>query len=158
MCLNLQRMLTMHKLFTILAGIGLVAQVHAFPCFITMVKDNCWTNYNLNVVVTNPTTGKTVTTVSVPQGTAWARQQFNCQPADVLAFTATFDPVFWQNDVGKTYAAQHEWTLPKNITKGETAWNITVCYPAEFSEVPMPPEAGSNCVCNTKDIPPVPPQ
>lgn len=145
----------MHKLIAAFIGVGLTAQVHSFPCFITMIKDSCWTNYNLTVTVNNATTGKTVTTVSVPQGTSWARQQFDCQPADVLSYSAIFNPVFWQNDEGKTYAGQNETILPKAIGQGETAWNINLCYPAQFSEVPMPPEADSHCKCVTEGIPPI---
>lgn len=141
-----------------LLGACVSFQIQAFPCFLTMVKDNCWANYNLTVVVTNAATGKLITTVIVPQGQSWTRQQFTCQPADTLSLSATFTPVFWENDKGKIYAAQHNWTFPQTIAAGDTAWNINVCYPLEFAEVPLPPEAGSNCKCDMDNIPPVKPQ
>lgn len=148
----------MYKLLSISLGLCISAYAQAFPCFLTMVKDSCWTNYNLTVNVTNATTGKLITTVIVPQGQSWARQQFNCQPADTLSLSATFMPVFWESDTDKTYPAQHNWTFPQTIAAGDTAWNINVCYPAEFSEVPLPPDASGNCACDVKNIPPVKPQ
>lgn len=148
----------MHKLFVMLLSLSFSMYAQAFPCFLTMMKDSCWTNYNVTVNVTNATTGKLITTVIIPQGQAWARQQFNCQPADTLSLAATFTPVFWESDKGKVYSAQHNWTFPQTIAAGDTAWNINVCYPAEFSEVPLPPDAGGSCACDAKDIPPVKPQ
>ncbi len=148
----------MPKMLMMLLGLCFSVQVQAFPCFLTLVKDSCWTNYNLMVSVINGNTGKLVTAASVPQGTSWARQPFDCQPAEGLSFTATFTPAFWESDSGKIYAAKHDWFLPKAIVKGDTAWNITMCYPRDFSEVPLPPDAGGNCKCNTDIIPPIKPQ
>lgn len=148
----------MRKILTILLSAGISLSAHAIPCFLTMVKDSCWTNYNLSVKVTDASTGKQITTVTVPQGKSWAREEFDCRPAETLSLVATFAPVFWADDEGKTYAAQHNWKLPETVTKGDTAWNITMCYPKEFSEVPLPPEASGNCQCITDNIPPVKPQ
>ncbi len=68
-----------------------------------------------------------------------------------------FSPVFWEQDEGKIYSGIHDWHLPKSIKKDEKAWNITVCYPKDFSAVPMPPEAKSQCGCIRDNIPPVEP-
>lgn len=142
----------------LLLGTGFSLQIQAFPCFLTMVKDNCWTNYDVTVAVTNAATGKLITTIVVPKGQSWTRQSFACQPADTLSLSAMFTPVFWENDKGKTYPAQHNWTFPQAIAPGDTAWNINVCYSAEFSEVPLPPDAAGNCKCDMDGIPPVKPQ
>lgn len=148
----------MQRLLILLLGVGFTVQVQAFPCFLTMVKDSCWGDYNVTVVATDGSTGKQITTVVVPQGQSWSRVQFDCQPAEAISFIATFTPVIWESDKGKSYAAQRQWTLPEVIKQGDTAWNITMCYPAEFSEVPLPPTANNNCKCNTDDIPAVKPQ
>ena len=148
----------MHKISMMLLGMCASIKAQAFPCFLTMVKDSCWTEYNLTVAVTNGTTGQPITTVIVPEGQSWARQQFTCQPADTISLSATFTPVFWESDKGKTYPARHSWTFPQTVAAGDTAWNINVCYPLEFSEVPLPPQAGGNCKCDIDSIPPVKPQ
>ena len=147
----------MRKLFLILCGACCYMQAHAFPCFITMVKDSCWTQYNVQVSI-NSATGKVVATSSIPEGKSWDRQEFSCQPEETLSLNASFTPVFWQADTGKIYASRHNWSLPQEIKKGVTAWNITVCYPRDFAEVPLPPGAGTNCKCVTDTIPPVKPQ
>lgn len=143
-----------------LIGLGFCCsfQTWAFPCFVTLVKDSCWTDYNVTVTIATAQTGKQVASVIVPQGQSWVRQSFTCQPGESLAFSAIFDPVFWENDKGKVYPGQSNWQLPQAIKKGETAWNINVCYPSEFAEVPLPPQANGSCKCITENIPPVKPQ
>lgn len=148
----------MIKILIALLCVCFSISVQAFPCFLTLVKDNCWTNYNVSVGATNATTGKLITTVTVLQGKSWTRQAFDCEPAEAISFVASFSPVFWENDVGKTYAALRDWRLPEAIATGDTAWNITLCYPGQFSEVPLPPDASGTCACKTDDIPPIPPQ
>ena len=137
---------------------GLVTQAHAFSCFLTLAKDSCWTNYNVNVDVIDPTTNHKLITVTVPKGKSWAREPFTCQPGQKLIYYARFSPNFWQGQANVTYAAQRYWTLPSAVTNQETAWEISVCYPQAFSEVPFPPEASGNCQCNFKIIPPLKPQ
>lgn len=144
-------------LFTVLI-LGFSLSANAFPCFLTLVKDSCWTNYNVTVVVTNAGTGDAIVTATVPKGKSWVRVPFTCQPAQALSFSATFSPVFWQDDTYKTYPSQHNWYLPETVKAGATAWSLTLCYPSEFSEVPLPPDASGNCGCQTDNIPPVKPQ
>src|ERR1700730_9161796 len=122
--------------------------LHAFPCFLTLVKDTCWTNYNVTVTALRANNGKSLTQVTIPQGKSWARQPFDCEPAEELSFTAVFSPIFWASDKGKTYAVLNSRLLPSTIKKGETAWSLTLCYPADFSGVPLPPDAGEACHCD----------
>ena len=147
----------MNKILLLL-GVGFSFQVQSFPCFVTLVKDSCWKNYNVEIAVTNGSANKLITKVSIPKGKSWARQQFACQPADILLLSATFTPVFWENDTKKTYVAKREWKLPTAVKKGDTAWNITTCYPAQFAEVPFPPDADGHCKCNMDELPPIQPQ
>lgn len=144
--------------YGVLLGVLMGFQVHAFSCYLTMVKDSCWTDYTVSVNVIHDADKKVITNVQIPQGESWARQEFVCQPGEILSLQATFSPVFWAQDVGKVYSAQHNWQLPSEVKDGDTAWNLTVCYPESFSEVPFPPNAAGNCQCNTKIIPPVKPK
>ncbi len=148
----------MHKI--VLMGVSLCVslQTWAFPCFVTLVKDSCWIDYNVTVTVMNAQTGKQVASLIAPQSQSWVRQSFTCQPGDSLTFSAIFTPVFWESDKGKVYPGQSNWQLPQEIKKTEAAWNINICYPSEFSEVPLPPEANGSCKCITDNIPPVQPQ
>ena len=127
----------------------------AYTCFFTLVKDSCWTNYNVTVDVSNASTSKTLFSVSVPKGTSWTRKKFSCDAAESFNYSATFSPAFWQTDKGKHFSGKRTWTLPQKMKQGDTAWDITVCYPEEFSEVPFPPTADSKCQCDTTSIPPV---
>ncbi len=141
-----------------LIGYFFSLQLYAFPCFITLVKDDCWTNYDLTVDVKNASTGKVVVSIIVPQGQSWTRQSFACQPKDRLSLEAAFTPIIWASDAGVKYAAKHDRILPDAITAGDTAWNINICYSDEFNNVPVPPESNGHCKCSLENIPAIPPQ
>ncbi|WP_133130069.1 hypothetical protein [Legionella yabuuchiae] len=149
----------MNRIIACLGFLGLSAPVWAFPCFITLAKDSCWEDYNVTVTVQSVMNdSKALATIVVPEGSTWGRQQFECQLKEELGFVAEFNPVFWEGDSGKKYQGAHFWFLPEQHTGDETAWNINLCFPKDFSEVPMPPQAGSKCTCDFSKIPPVPPQ
>ena len=132
----------------------LMAQgVMAFPCFITISKDNCWTNYSVMIDVLDGKTQKIITTITIPKGETWSRGRFEAKPKQVFMLRAKFEPAVWKVDEGKIYYAKHYWLLPEKV-KGDTkAWHIGVCYPKSFSSVPLPPGADSKCICPKQDIP-----
>ncbi len=147
----------MRKLLGLLWGV-FSTQLYAFPCFVTLVKNTCWTDYNVTINVTNADTTAPILSATIPQGQSWVRKKFDCQPREALSFSATFTPVIWQNEAKKIYPGGHNWFLPEAVMKDVTAWNLTICFPKEFSEVPLPPTALNNCECKTDDIPPIKPQ
>jgi hypothetical protein len=127
---------------------------YAFPCYFTLVKDQCWKDYKISVDVLDTSKNSKILTAVVPEGSQWTRTAFECSAKQSLDFIASFSPAFWENEVGKTYHAKRSWMLPLAATD-EVAWNITICYPGDFSAVPMPPEANNHCGCDTSNIPPV---
>ena len=90
---------------------------------------------------------------SVPAGKSWDRKTFECTPEENLIYIARFSPVFWESDKGKTYQGLRNWFLPGTINPGDRAWTIPVCYPADFSQVPLPPKRDNNCKCDFSVIP-----
>jgi hypothetical protein len=145
----------MIKHMMMLAGLLLSMKTFASTCYMTLMKDNCWTNYDVTVTVTDASSNKLLTTINAPTANSWGRQKFDCQPGESLAFSAVFSPVFWQKDEGKHYVGSRTMRLPETMKEGHTAWTFSVCYSAAFSEVPLPPEAKGNCVCDPSGIPPV---
>ncbi|KTD62807.1 hypothetical protein [Legionella shakespearei] len=131
----------------------LSSPVWSFECFLTLVKDSCWTNYNVSVDVVDASTLQKLFTVTAPAGQSWAREKFACTPQQTLQYIASFNPIFWQNDEGKTYPGVRSWTLPAKVNPSDLAWTIPVCYSEEFSQVPLPPEAKGNCTCDFDSIP-----
>lgn len=127
--------------------------VAAFPCYLTLIKNSCWTKYQVSVNVLDPVAMKSVVDINVPAGTSWSRKEFTCNPKQILLPTATLTTIFWQGDEGKVYKSKRYLHLPKKIKNNEVAWNITICYPEEFAEVPMPPDAQGNCHCDKSKIP-----
>lgn len=138
-----------------LAGLFFSSQVLAFTCYFTLVKDSCWTHYNVTVDVMDADKNKTLTSVEVPAGKSWTRQKFSCEPAQRLMYRAQFTPVFWQSQEGQVYMATRYWTLPASAGEKDVAWDVPVCYPKDFSGVPFPPDVPGNCKCDFDGIPPI---
>jgi len=139
--------------YAMLLSILLSSQTHAMKCYITMAKGNCWKNYDLSVDVVDANTSKKLATVVVFENRLWNRQAFECAAGQTLSMVATFSPIFWEGDESKTFSSQRYWKLPNEVKPGEKAWNVTVCFPKYFANVPMPPNAGQNCECDTTSIP-----
>ena len=127
--------------------------VYAVPCYLTLVKDSCWKIYNVTVDIKDANSDKKIGSMTVPLDTAWGRQAFECSPGQTIALFAKFSPAFWSSDENKIFRGQRYWKLPDSIKSGEVAWNITVCFPDYFANVPMPPEAKSHCECEVDKIP-----
>jgi hypothetical protein len=137
----------------LILSIILSSNAQAVTCYITMVKASCWKDYNLTVNVLNASTGVKQGTIMVFSGDLWGRDKFECKPGQTLSLEAQFTPVFWEKDDGRIYKARRFWKLPDKVTDDITGWNVTVCYPKWFSDVPYPPEASGDCKCNMGEIP-----
>ncbi len=148
----------MRRLFLLFLGIHVFTQVYAFPCFITLVKDNCWTDYDVDVTVINAVNEKILTTIHVPKGDSWARQELVCEPQQMVLFEAVFSPVFWVSEAKKIYLGKRYWSSPKKIDPGAGAWNINVCFSDDFAAVPLPPESAGHCACDMTGVPPIKPR
>ncbi|MBI2785523.1 MAG: hypothetical protein HYX60_04120 [Legionella longbeachae] len=146
------------RVFILILSFLSSSSLWAITCYYTLAKDNCWLKYNVFVDVMDSTTDKVLTTVTVPAGKLWVRQTFPCEPGGKLMYRARFTPAIWENEIGKTYTARNYWSLPNNVNPGETAWNISVCFPSDFSQVPLPPDASNNCKCDFNNIPIIPPK
>jgi hypothetical protein len=140
---------------TLFVFLGFICSVSswAFPCYLTIAKDSCWTKYNVSVDIIDAVTEKKIITITIPSGTSWSRETFECTAAQSLIYIAQFSPVFWESDKGKRYRAVRNWALPGVIHPNDRAWTIPVCYPADFSQVPLPPQADSKCKCDFTVIP-----
>lgn len=143
----------MRRLLLVLFGSGLIFQAHAFPCYITMVKDSCWSNYNVSVDVIDVATEKLIDTLLLPKGTSWVRREMTCLPKQTVMLKATFSPVFWESDVGKVFSGQRYWSFPEINKASVSALGMTICYATDFAEVPLPPDASGHCICDTSNIP-----
>ncbi len=136
-------------------GLMLSTQLFAFPCYIMLVKDSCWTDYDVTINIMDTIKDASKGSVSVAAGKSWTREKFDCEPKEVLLFNAKFTPVFWKGGEEKTYHAKRYWSLPESILPNQSAWTINLCYPNDFSEVPLPPRADNKCACNVQGIPEV---
>jgi hypothetical protein len=146
------------RIFGVFIGLFAINPLWAITCYYTLVKSNCWSKYEVTVEVVEASTAKVLTTVTVPAGKSWVRQPFSCTPGEKLMYHAQFSPPIWESEKGKSYDALNYWSLPEKINPGDSAWNVSVCYPSDFSQVPLPPEATNSCKCDFDSIPPIPPK
>ncbi|MDX2346258.1 MAG: hypothetical protein QNK11_05260 [Legionella sp.] len=136
----------------------LTANAMAFPCFITVMKGSCWKDYNVKVDVFDAEdneNNKILMHVDIPKGKSWARKAFEAKPKQRFVLRATFKPAFWKDEAGVKYQAKKYWLLPEKIDAKTIAWNVDACFPADFSSVPMPPDAGQNCACDKQKVTPL---
>ena len=130
-----------------------VANAHAIECYITVVKASCWKNYDVSVTVTDAKTNAELGKITVYEGSMWKRDTFSCKEGQTLALTAKFVPEFWSGDAAKEFKSIRFWRLPEKAGANAIGWNIKVCYPKWFANVPVPPDAGADCDCDMSAVP-----
>ncbi len=136
-----------------------VNQSFAFKCYITAMKSKCWQKHNVTIkVVDNVTGNQVINQLTIAKDKLWVRKEFDCQPKQGLVYTAQFEPYIWHDDEGKVYNVKRIWFLPEKVEKKISAWNIPICFPNNFSEVPILPDVDKYCNCEStaKEIPPIP--
>lgn len=132
-------------------------QSFAFPCIVTLVKDRCWSKYEVTIDVKDAEKNQSMVLLTVPKGKSWVRGNFTCEPNQKLSYSATFTPAIGKSTTGHVYQTQSILALPAAPKAGEQAWVIPVCYPAQFAEVPLPLTAELNCGCDFDSVPSIPP-
>lgn len=144
-----------YVIFCSLLVLGLFISFEAWSltCYITMAKDNCWKDYNVSVEVRTAGTNKQLTVLNLPKGRHFDRQSFECKPLDTFYYIAKFSPMIWENQAEKTYRAKQNWVIPANMPSDYVIWEVKACYSADFAQVPIPPDATSNCACDFSEIP-----
>ena len=134
----------------------ITASTYAFDCYVTAIKGNCWKNFSVTLDVIDNGTKKSLIVVKIPKGKMWVREKFSCKEKQGLDYKANFTPAIWNDKSENNFNSKRVWFLPDDIKKGAVAWNMNVCFPTHFSEVPLPTDADSSCGCSIiKSIPPV---
>ncbi|MDF1758858.1 MAG: hypothetical protein P1U74_11290 [Legionellaceae bacterium] len=131
----------------------LSSQAQAVQCYITVVKGSCWKDYDVTISALNAETSNKVVDVVIPKGQLTARAPFTCQPGDTLSMSSKFSPEFWKGDEMKVFKAIRFWALPEKAESNTIGWNVSVCFPQGFSDVPQPPESSGQCECDMESVP-----
>ncbi len=123
------------------------SQTFAFTCYATLMKGECWKNYDVSITMRDGATTKVIMQAELKKETLWVRKKFECNPGQSLGFTATFSPKIWKDNKDERYYKKSFISLPETIKSTDSAWEVSVCFPREFSEVPIPPESSGDCSC-----------
>ncbi len=127
----------------------------AASCLLTAVKPACWANYTVFINILDAQTQRKLTDITLSTDKLWNRVRFECEPGQRLAYQASFKPAIWQGQEHAIYQAQKFWLLPTNKALPAQTWEIQLCFPTAFAEVPMPPLGNQPCACDFKAIPTV---
>lgn len=141
------------RLFVALYMFTSVAYSTQTTCYLTVVKNDCWKNYNVEITLTDLKSKKVMATLMTDKGKLWGRTTFQCELGAVIEYSATYSPVYWQSDKNKIFHSNKFWTLPDSLQGSEKALNITICFPDQFVGTPTPPEATSTCKCDKSIAP-----
>ncbi len=129
----------------------------AFPCYLTVAKDNCWKDFDVTITVSDARTLKKIKTILIPKGALWERQLISCETGQNLVYNASYSPKIWDTEkAGQLYSAKRVWTLPASIKAGVSAWEVSICFAKQFSEVPTSLNQVNSCTCDFSTIPPIP--
>ena len=139
-------------IFLCMCQIGYTAQ-----CTMTLVKASCWKDFDVTMNVYSSENDKLLVSVSAPKSTSFGRATFECKPMQSLSMTSTYSPVIWDADKGKVYKAIRFWVLPREEPPEGTIWEVKVCFPKQFSDVPLPQGDVNNCTCDMSALPPLKP-
>lgn len=143
------------KKISLLLALGFVTKAMAFTCYFTVVKDSCWTDFDLKVTALDTRDKSVLTTAVIPAKQSWTRTSFDCNPGQQLEYNAIFSPTFWENDKDKIFRSKKYRLLNSKIEPTDVAWDIQVCFPEEFAEVPFPPKGDKNCRCDFSLVTPI---
>lgn len=143
------------KILILLISLGFAANSFAIDCYLTVVKDNCWKNFQVTVKMKDPQTRKVFKTIKVSSKEMWHREKFKCTPNQNIFYAAKFLPIIWEANQDKEYLARRYWRLPATFAKDDKAWNINLCFSKDFTGVPLPPRSSGKCSCDFKSVPPL---
>lgn len=133
----------------------LCSSAYSIDCYFTVLKDNCWLNYDAKIDIIDNALDRAVVVVDIPKGEGWKRVRMKCEPKQSFRFLVSYSPEFWKGQEGKKYAGKRRISLPLTVKKNEVAWNIPLCYTTDFIGVPIPPTADRACVCDWSKVTPV---
>lgn len=145
----------MIRCLILLLSLCVANATQAFNCYMTVMKGSCWSNYNVSIDVLDASNDKKIMTLSLLNNKLWNRQPFECTPNQTFNFQATFNPAIWQGDTDTVYLSKSSIQLPMVITKEARAWDVSVCFPESFAEVPTPPNNNGSCACDSSSVPAV---
>ncbi len=127
---------------------SLFAEEKNFVCKLHLAKGECWQDYEVKVQIMNAVTYSVKKEVKLAANEMSKKEEFPCHPREQITFTASYSPEIWQGDKSKLFDTNKIWNTPSSLSETAGAWIVKICYPKQFSEVPLPAGAGKDCKCN----------
>lgn len=129
------------------------SQIWAVQCYFTIAKSDCWKDYDVDVTIMDTNTEEVVQTAHIAKNSPYTRVNFECNPKQIFSVYAQFSPTIWTQDKNKKYSGVRFWAMPETAPQPGTIWGIDICYPTQFSDLPLPKTTISDCSCNFEAIP-----
>ena len=141
---------------SLLALLGLssfLTCANAVPCIITIVKSDCWGDYNVHVELSEQNTNVLLADVVLPKNISFQRIQLDCKPLQEIVAKASFSPEIFEDQKGHFFAAKKAQKMPDTLPSPGSAWAFNLCYPSDFSNLPSPLKATGSCACDYSRLP-----
>lgn len=125
----------------------------AIECYVTLLKDKCWSGYQVHMTIENLKSLNKVIDLDVGPNQTWARKKFDCEASQVLKKSVSFTPAIWDSEKGKIYQNNFMTRLPDTKPAQGVIWSMEVCFPKNFSQVPTPIKNMNDCGCDKTNVP-----
>ncbi len=133
----------------------LTTETFAMQCYLTLMQGKCWHGYKITISAVDSISGDELikpVTLEGKKGDSndkfWKRVPFECKAKQGISLKASFSPPIWSADKDKAYPGSETIYLPETVKKDIFAWNVPICYPSAFENIPLPPSADANCDCD----------
>lgn len=131
----------------VLLGFSSSLVARPFDCDIRLTKSNCWYDREVRVQVINGANLEVETMHTISADKKYLVIPLNCNKVHRFTLKAAFDPPIWDDDKGRWFNSQRMWVVPNFIPVEQKQWVAEVCFPDDFSGVPLPLEDFTQCEC-----------
>jgi len=118
----------------------------AVQCLVTVKKNPLWKNESVTVKILDNQTKKQIGIVQLPAATSnkpsvnMATANIDCYKYSTIQLEASYLPVVWSTEQGKTYLSKNTYNFYNELQKAEalntTALEVTLTFPKDFIGVP----------------------
>lgn len=127
---------------------ALFAHESTFTCQMHVAKGKCWRDFDVVVRVLDATSEQVLADAALGKNIMAVKKDFPCKPLQPITFNASYAPELWQGDSDRRFYAKGRWSTPAELSKDAKAWVIKICYPAQFTQLPLPKSFGEGCACD----------
>lgn len=123
-----------------------------YPCQVRLIKTDCWKDVEVTVIAKDSETHKNIGgPIVLAKDSFETMQSLPCQPSQTMNFSATVLPTAWEG-VNTVYPSINFFNSPSKLPKNAEKWIVSLCFPDDFSSVPLPLSSNKTCRCHFEEL------